>query len=150
MRNIALSLRPRALPEIMVAARQFGVDLVANPSLVWLVDLCLACDYLPVGWSGVPKEDMSELAASHDRKYIEMKGYLSSKRGEAAKAAKHARDVTWLPPLERLRHVATTGAAPPQFSHHMCSLVTERHPLSGFVRTVLGVDAWGDSSEGFR
>ena len=134
-------LRPRSLVELMIAARQFNVDLVMQPSLVWVVDLCLACDYLPVGWSPVPREEMSEMAHSHNRSEIEMHGLLSNRIGEAAKSYKQAREVTWLPPLERLRHVATTGAAPPQYSHHMCSIITERHPLSGFVRTVLGLDA---------
>ena len=56
---------------------------------------------------------------------------------ENAKAA-HWRDVTWLPPQERLYHLALTGQPPSQYSHHMCSIVSERHPLGGFVRTVPG------------
>ena len=48
-RRSALALRPRGLPEILVACRFLGVDIVNNPQLIWLVDCVLACDYLPVG-----------------------------------------------------------------------------------------------------
>jgi len=50
-----------------------------------------------------------------------------------------SRQVVWLPPIERLWHLATTGAPPDQYTHQMCELTTERHPLQGFVHTVLGV-----------
>ena len=114
----------------------FGVDLVANPALVWLVDLCLACDYLPAGWAPVPKEEMSVMPSSNGG-MAEMQRLLASSQSNL----RPARDVTWLPPLERLWHLTTTGQAPPQYAHHMCSVVTERHPLSGFVRTVMGLDS---------
>ena len=139
VRKTALSLRPRALPELLVAARMFSVDLVQSPSDVWLVDLCLACDHLPVGWSPVPREFMSKMAHKHNKEEI-MEEAANSSMKEVELAERHVRSVTWLPPLERLWHVATTGQAPSQYSHHSTSLTTERHPLSGFVRSATGVD----------
>ena len=117
----------------------FSVDLVQSPSDVWLVDLCLACDHLPVGWSPVPREFMSKMAHKHNKEEI-MEEAANSSMKEVELAERHVRSVTWLPPLERLWHVATTGQAPSQYSHHSTSLTTERHPLSGFVRTATGVD----------
>jgi len=140
VRRTALALRPRALPELMVAARKLNVDLVEQPHMVWLVDLCLACDYLPVGWSCVPREQMSEMAHKHDDDEITLNAVLSSGKDEQSKASHHVNKVTKLPPLERLWHVATTGVAPPQYEFRMCTFTTERHPLSGFVRMVMGVD----------
>ena len=113
----------------MVAARQLQVDLVAQPQLVWLVDVCLACDYLPAGWAPVPREEMTQMPRSP-----------RSQAFSAFATTGDGRDVTWLPPMERLWHLATTGQTPPQYTFHMCSIATERHPLSGFVRTVLGID----------
>ena len=55
----------------------------------------------------------------------------------AAPAREVPREVARLPPLERLWHVARTGAPPSQFSHRMSSLVTERHPTHAFVRQVV-------------
>ena len=141
VRKSALSIRPRSLPEMMVAAKMFHIDLVAQPSLVWVIDLCLACDYLPTGWAPVPREEMSQMAHKSSKQDVELHGYMSTNATEAAKSLRQAREVTWLPPMERLWHVAMTGAAPPQYSHHMCSIITERHPLGGFVRTALGLDA---------
>ena len=126
---------------MMVAAKMFHIDLVAQPSLVWVIDLCLACDYLPTGWAPVPREEMSQMAHKSSKQDVELHGYMSTNATEAAKSLRQAREVTWLPPMERLWHVAMTGAAPPQYSHHMCSIITERHPLGGFVRTALGLDA---------
>lgn len=112
------------------------VDLVTNPSLVWLVDLVLACDFMPAGWEPVPREQMSEMASSHNRGEIMMRGLLSNKAGEAERATKHAQEVDWLPPMERLWIVATSNEAPTQYSSQLCSLITERHPCDGFVRAV--------------
>jgi len=136
VRKKALALRPRPLPELLVAARTLQVDLVTNPSLVWLVDLVLACDFMPAGWEPVPREQMSEMASSHNRGEIMMRGLLSNKAGEAERATKHAQEVDWLPPMERLWIVATSNEAPTQYSSQLCSLITERHPCDGFVRAV--------------
>ena len=136
VRRPALSLRPRSLPELMVAARMLGVDLVSQPNLVWLVDLCLACDYLPCGWQNVPPEEMMDIVPDDNEVGHGLVVSLASGDG-----AKVMRDVTWLPRLERIWHVATNGTAPPQYAHTMCSVTSERHPLQGFVRHVLGVGA---------
>ena len=133
IRKSALSLRPRSLPEILVAARMLGVDLVSDPSLVWLVDLCLACDYVPCGWELVPKEQMAEHVP-----VVRGEG-LSSLNGIFSEGnLQDPGNVDWLPPMERLWHLAMTGAPPNQFAHQVCDLTTERHPLQGFVRHVLG------------
>ena len=66
-------------------------------------------------------------------------GLLSSDARKRNRAQLQSRDVTWLPPLERLWHIACRGEAPPQYAHHMCSIITERHPLSGFLRTAIGL-----------
>jgi hypothetical protein len=154
VRRTALAVRPRSLPELMVAARMLQIDLVADPGLLWLVDLCLACDYLPCGWEGVPREQMVQMAKEPSG---EAKQPASPGPGGGGGGGGHGggggglfafggnkkdepRPITWLPPIERLWHVATTGSAPPQYSHQMCALTTERHPLHGFVRMVLGLD----------
>jgi len=124
VRKCSLALRPRALPELLVAARMLQVDLVAQPQLIWLVDLVLASEFMPAGWEPVPREQMTPLPSEHNRDEMQMMG--------------HVQDVEWLPPIERLWHVATTGRAPPQFHNQLCSLVTERHPCDSFVRSVLG------------
>ena len=56
-----------------------------------------------------------------------------------------------------IRHTTESGptlnkgfAAPAQYEHHMCSVVTERHPLSGFVRTALGFVAERGEAERVR
>lgn len=139
-RKNALSLRPRSLPELLLAARMLHVDLILHPQLVWLVDLCLACDHLPTGWEPVAKEDMSAFATLSSADAVSMQGMMAKGSGEFERAQRHVHDVTWLPPLERLWHVATTGAAPPQYKHLMCDMVTERHPLQGFVHKVLGLE----------
>jgi len=142
VRKSALALRPRTLPEVMVAARMLNVDLVANPTMLWVVDLCLACDYLPVGWSPVRREKMVEMpkAAADSGIGHLLSGGVAMDDGSDAMKADSAPSVTWLPPLERLWHIATTGQPPPQYIHRMCALTTERHPLSGFVRMVLGLE----------
>jgi len=43
-RQAALRLRPKSLPELMVAGQKLQVDLVTKPQLLWLVDAVLACD----------------------------------------------------------------------------------------------------------
>ena len=153
VRRTALALRPRSLPELMVAARMLQVDLVGDPGLLWLVDLCLACDYLPCGWESVPREQMVKMEPPAPKQPPSPGASVHGGGGESggggggslfafgANKRDAPRNVTWLPPLERLFHVATTGAAPPQYSHQMCALTTERHPLHGFVRVVLGLDA---------
>jgi len=138
VRKASLSLRPRALPELMVAARMLQIDLISQPQLVWLVDVVLACDFMPAGWEAVPRECMTLLAHKSSAEEIQMAGLMSSVPGEALRAIRHVQEVEWLPPLERLWHVATTGTAPPQFQNQLCSLITERHPCDGFVRSVLG------------
>ena len=50
----AASCSARLVASVACAARMLDIDLVAQPQNVWLVDLCLACDYLPVGWAPVP------------------------------------------------------------------------------------------------
>jgi hypothetical protein len=136
VRKEAISLRPRGLPELLVAARMLDIDLIAQPQLVWLVDLCLACDYLPAGWEPVATEDMREMPNEGNS----MLGLLGSPDNNNKKKGGAGEEpiVSWLPPLERLWYVATKNCPPPQFTHNMCSTVTERHPLHGFVRYVLG------------
>ena len=138
VRKSALSLRPRGLPEMLVAAQRFGVDLVTEPNLLWIVDLCMACDYLPAGWESVPRDSMAKMNAdSTSGEVSKMMGGMGSNPTPAS-TRPISTDVEWLPPLERLFILASTGEAPPQYSHQLCSLVTERHPLDGFVRSLLG------------
>ena len=151
VRRAALTLRPRGLPEIMMAARMFGIDLVNDPTLLWLVDLCLAADYLPSGWTQATPDQMVSQDAPpknlmHSASSLPGMGETQSSGiftfGEQKR--EEPRQVSWLPPMERLWTLAMTGAQPVQYTHQMCSLTTERHPVHGFVRWVLGVDAKKD------
>ena len=44
-RHVSLELRPRPLPELLVAAGRFDVDVFAMPAMLWLVDAIVASDY---------------------------------------------------------------------------------------------------------
>lgn len=142
VRKAALSLRPRGLPELLVAARLLKVDLIAQPQLVWLVDLVLACDYLPSGWDTVPLEQMAALPGwgkdSDTMAQLMLRAPSKAKSSKALPPPIEVSSVEWLPPIERLWHLTATGLAPTQYSHQLCTMVTERHPLDGFVRSVMG------------
>jgi hypothetical protein len=49
IRSISLSTRPRALEEVLTAARAFGIEPFEEPELLWLLDLAL-CVEIPAGW----------------------------------------------------------------------------------------------------
>ena len=116
-RKLAVTLRPRSLPELLVAAKYFRIDLATQPQLVWLADLALAIDWLPACWEQLPSDKRTPMLPEDE---LVLRGIP-------------AREVMRLPALQRVWYMASTGDEPPQYAHQFCSLVTERHPIDGFV-----------------
>jgi hypothetical protein len=151
VRKASLALRPRSLPEILVAARMLHVDLVVQPQLVWLVDLALSCDYLPAAWEVVPPELMASLSTGREKQSDAMASVIKGMGDDeqlhaggggsahhSAKTPVHPSRVEWLPPMERLWHLTARGGRPAQYAHQMCPAVTERHPLDVFIKSAIG------------
>jgi len=115
-RRTALMLRPRGLPEILVACRFMGIDVVSEPSLVWLIDCVLACDYLPVGTQ--PYDDS---IVSRDAEYSRAADPRLEKKQEMSA-------------LEKLWHLARNGQAPPVYENWLSDTLTEVHPMRSFVK----------------
>lgn len=140
VRRSALALRPRCLPDLLVAARSLGVNLSETPQLTWLVDLVLACDYLPSGWEELPAHLMLPLGMTPEEASLHGLGhpFAQSDRGGPRYSATRLRDVQRLPRAERARHMAATSRPPTQYASQLCAHVTEWHPLDGFVRAAVG------------
>lgn len=156
-RHAALAHRPRSLPEIAVAARTFGVNLIENPQLVWLVSLVLSCDHMTLGWDTVPRDMMARRAhAVAERHHHSETAHpqisdsilsliaqpsIGGAGGFGPSPVKPPM-VVWLPPIERLWHVASKNEEPSQYAMHMCGFSSERHPLSSFMRAANGINGF--------
>jgi len=111
-RHASLQLRPRSLPEILVAASRLKVDVFAHPSLLWLIDAIVAAEYLPVAWTTVSKKrDSLDGLAGEDE------GMLST-----------------LTSTERVRYTALGEV--PKFYHALLQAASEQHPMVSAVRDV--------------
>lgn len=110
-RKSTLQLRPRSLPEIMVASTALKVDIVLKPQLFWIIDMVLACDYEAVGWVKMSSSGFSRLEADY-------KATLSRLNAQ-----------------EKLRFVML-GEVPLYFNNLLCA-GTELHPMQQFVQHVM-------------
>ena len=106
-RHASLQLRPRPLPEILVAANALKVNLICHSQLLWLVDSVLGCDYLPVAWTKVEKRMWGSM--EHGSK-----------------------EMNKLTSTERLRF-ASHGDVP-RYSNTLIRLTSELNPMASAVK----------------
>ena len=111
-RHISLQLRPRSLPELLVAAGRFDVDIFAQPSMLWLCDAVLACDHYPVAWTKMPRNSWS--AVHHST------------------TAEGARTTSKLTSTERLRFFAYGEI--PQYFNALLRVASEQNPMVAVVK----------------
>ena len=107
-RHVSLQLRPRSLPEVLVAAGRFDVDVFSQPAMLWLVDAVVASDYLPVAWGKVTKQNWNPAR-------FEEKAALSK-----------------LTANERLRFM--TFGEVPRYYNSLLRLSSDQHPMVSAVK----------------
>lgn len=69
-RHICTQLRPRSLPELLVAANRLDVDIFATPAMLWLIDAVVACEFLPVAWQQLTLRNHAEAAQSNTKEFL--------------------------------------------------------------------------------
>jgi len=111
-RHVSLQLRPRSLPELLVAAGRFNVDVFAQPAMLWLVDCVIASEYLPMAWGKLTRQSYSALR--YDTSY-DSKETLSK-----------------LSATDRLRFM--TFGEVPRYFNSLLRVSTEQHPMVTAVK----------------
>jgi len=101
-RHVSLQLRPRSLPELLVASGRFNVDVFSQSAMLWLVDSVVASEYLPIAWSKVGRQTRID--------WRDSKATLSK-----------------LSSTERLRFMSFGEV--PRFYNALLRLSTEQHPM---------------------
>ena len=109
-RHVSLQLRPRSLPEILVAAGRFNVDVFAQPAMLWLVDSIVASDHLPVAWA--------KMTRAKEKAY----GVNSEAKIEMSK----------LTATERLRFM--TFGEIPRYYNSLLRIASDQHPMVSAVK----------------
>ena len=107
-RHLSLQLRPRSLPELLVAAGRLDVDIFKHPSMLWMVDTVLSSEHLPVAWE------------------------KSGKTEWAAMQSSTAKSLNKLTSTERLRFVAYGEV--PNYTHALLRVNTEQNPMVGVIK----------------
>jgi len=95
-----LQLRPRALSDLMDAAKQLRINVTILPQLIWLVDTILCLQTPTAGWERADANRLSELGLSVPK--------------------------SRLTPIQRMRQRSEKGS---YFANHLTLRVTERHPM---------------------
>mmetsp|Transcript_35834 Transcript_35834/g.83024 ORF Transcript_35834/g.83024 Transcript_35834/m.83024 type:complete len:196 (+) Transcript_35834:1-588(+) len=118
IRSATLATRPRALEEVLAAARSLGVDGFEEPELLWLVDLALAVE-TPAGWIEV---EISSRALAQ----LQQPTPVQPLESEPSQAAQQPA----VPPPPAMRRrtpsTATATAPPPPPPHALEALVSGR------------------------
>ena len=109
-RHTTLQLRPRMLPEVLVVGGRLGIDVLNNPTMLWLVVAVLTCDYLPAAWTKMSKQRRQMLG--DDESNEQMMSKLSS--------------------TERLQYVSR-GEVPLYFNA-LLGVSTEQHPMVSAIK----------------
>jgi len=116
-RQLSLALRPRSLPELLAAGRALQVDLPTHPELVWMVDLVLCGDYIPIGWEKVQPGQEGSGGDQHDSELAAM-------------------PLEWRWQPGGAQYCAGAGADKQHYFNTLSRLRVDQHPVLGYVRSV--------------
>ena len=117
-RHASLQVRPRGLPEVLVAASRLKVDIFAQPAMLWLCDAILATDYLPIAWTKhSQRRDVLERMGSQQTDAQGLELFLGQ-----------------LSAADRLRFTALGEV--PKYHHALLQASTEQHPLEAVAKDV--------------
>ena len=117
-RHASLQVRPRGLPEVLVAASRLKVDIFSQPAMLWLCDAILATDYLPIAWTKhSQRRDVLERMGSQQTDAQGLELFLGQ-----------------LSAADRLRFTALGEV--PKYHHALLQASTEQHPLEAVAKDV--------------